>query len=254
MNNANINGSGSISGGTYNNANINGSGSISGGTYNSVTINGSGRVNGDLVCDAMTINGSGSIRGGLRTDGSFTINGSGRVEGSITGNGSVSINGSGKVEGSVHCHSFRSSGSASIGGDCEGEDMEVNGGGHIRGLLNGEKVRIYLYNSNHPEIGSIGGTDILVAHKPGGGPGNGGWKIKILGIEIVHGGNGGADPGELKTDTIEGDVIDISHTCANRVSGRVVKIGPGCRIGKLEYTESVQVDSENSVVEETVRL
>ena len=49
-----------------NNANINGSGSISGGTYNSVTINGSGRVNGDLVCDAMTINGSGSIRGGLR--------------------------------------------------------------------------------------------------------------------------------------------------------------------------------------------
>ena len=239
-----------------NNANINGSGSISGGTYNSVTINGSGRVNGDMVCDSMTINGSGSVRGGLRTNGSFTINGSGRVEDSITGNGNVSINGSGKVEGSVHSHTFRSSGSASIGGDCEGEDMEMNGGGQIRGLLNGEKVRVYLYDNNHPQIGSIGGTDILVARKPGGGNGGGGWKIKILGIEIVHGGNrdGGNQPGELKTDTIEGDVIDLSYTHANRVSGRVVKIGPGCRIGKLEYTESADVDTENSVVEETVRL
>ncbi|MBQ8400495.1 MAG: polymer-forming cytoskeletal protein, partial [Clostridia bacterium] len=218
---------------------------------------GSGRVNGDLDCDSMTINGSGSVRGGLRTNGSFTINGSGRVEGSITGQGHVAINGSGKVEGSVHCHSFRSSGSASIGGDCEGEDMEMNGGGQIRGLLNGEKVRVFLYNNNHAEIGSIGGTDILVAHKPGGGNGSGGgWKIRIFGIEIVRGGigDGANHPGELKTDTIEGDVIDLSYTHAGRVSGRVVKIGPGCRIGKLEYTESADVDAENSVVEETVRL
>lgn len=236
-----------------NNANINGSGSIGGGTYGSVTINGSGHVNGDLVCETMTINGSGSVRGNLHTDDSVTINGSGRVGGNITGNGRVSINGSGKIEGSVHCHSFRSSGSASVGGDCEGEDVELNGSGRIGGLLNGEKVRVYLYNGNHTEVGSIGGTDILVQQKPGGGNNLGSWHIRIFGVEIGSGTHMGT-PCELKTDTIEGDVIDISCTYAKRVSGRVVKIGPGCRIGKVEYTESIEVDSENSVVDEQIKL
>ena len=235
-----------------NNVHINGSGNVSGGTYDTVTINGSGRVNGDLICRSMTINGSGSVGGNLKASGGFTINGSGRVEGSISDSGSVSINGSGKIAGSVHCHSFRSSGSASVDGDCEGEDMEINGGGHIGGLLNGEKVRIYLYKNNHTQIGSIGGTDIQVKLKPGGNGNNPGWRVKIFGIEF-GGGSSAENPGYLETDTVEGDVIDLSFTRANRVSGRVVKIGPGCRIGTLEYTESAEVDRENSTVDETVR-
>lgn len=234
-----------------NNININGSGSVSGGTYDTVTINGSGQVNGDLTCHSMTINGSGSVHGNLKAAGSFTINGSGRVEGSITESGSVSISGSGKVGGSVHCQTFRSSGSASVNGDCEGEDIEISGGGHIGGLLNGEKVRIYLYNNNHPKIGSIGGTDIQVKHKPGGNGSNGGWHVKIFGIEIGSGTHG--EPGQLETDTIEGDVIDLAFTRAARVSGRVVKIGPGCVIDRVEYTESVEIDSENSTVDKVVQ-
>lgn len=236
-----------------NNININGSGSVAGGTYDTVTINGSGRVNGDLVCHSMTINGSGAVHGNLKAAGSFTINGSGRVDGSITESGSVAINGSGKVGGSVHCHTFRSSGSASVDGDCEGEDVEINGGGHIGGLLNGEKVRIHLYNNNHPKIGSIGGSDIQVKHRPGGNGNNPGWHIKILGIEIGSSGGSG-EPGYLETDTIEGDVIDLAYTRANRVSGRVVKIGAGCMIGRVEYTESAEIDRENSEIGETVQL
>ncbi len=235
-----------------NNININGSGSVAGGIYDNVTINGSGRVNGDLTCHSMTINGSGAVHGNLKASGSFTINGSGRVEGSITDSGSVSINGSGKVGGSVHCQTFRSSGSASVDGDCEGEDVEMNGGGHIGGLLNGEKVRIFLYSGNYPKVGSIGGADILVKQKPGGGNSSG-WRFRILGIEFSRGGHSDT-PGCLETDTIEGDVIDLSHTRANRVSGRVVKIGPGCTIGRVEYTESAEIDRENSTVQEEVRL
>ena len=233
-----------------NNININGSGTVSGGTYDTVTINGSGRVNGNLVCHSMTINGSGSVHGNLQASGSFTINGAGRVEGDITESGSVSVNGSGKIGGSVRCHTFRSSGSASVDGDCEGENVEINGGGHIGGLLNGETVRIYLYHNNHPKIGSIGGTDIQVKQKNGGN--NAGWHIKIFGIEI---GNHGASekPGFLETDTIEGDVIDLAYTRASRVSGRVVKIGPGCVIDQVEYTESVEIDSENSTVNKVVK-
>jgi len=234
-----------------NNININGSGSVSGGTYDSVTINGSGRVNGDLICHSMTINGSGAVHGNLKAAGSFTINGSGRVEGSITESGSVSINGSGKVGGSVRCQCFRSSGSATVDGDCEGEDMELNGGGRIGGLLNGEKVRVYLYNNNHPKIGSIGGADIQVKHKPGRNGNNPGWHIRIFGIEIGSGSSG--EPGYLETDTIEGDVIDLAYTRASRVSGRVVRIGPGCTIERVEYTESAEIDKENSTVGQAVR-
>ncbi|MBR5444561.1 MAG: polymer-forming cytoskeletal protein [Clostridia bacterium] len=233
-----------------NNININGSGSVSGGTYDTVTINGSGRVNGDLICHSMTINGSGTVGGNLKATVSFSINGSGRVEGNITESGTVSISGSGKIRGSVHCHAFRSSGSASVDGDCEGEDMELNGGSHIGGLLNGEKVRIYLYNRNYPKIGSIGGTDIQVKHRPGGN--NQGWHIRIFGIEIGNHGES-EKPGFLETDTIEGDVIDLAYTRASRVSGRVVKIGPGCVIDRVEYTESAEIDSENSTVEKVVQ-
>ena len=114
-------------------------------------------------------------------------------------------------------------------------------------------MRIYLYNSNHPKIASIGGTDIQVKHRPGGGGNSSGFHIRIFGIEI---GSGVADdtPGWLETDTIEGDVIDLAYTRANRVSGRVVKIGPGCVIGMVEYTESAEIDRENSEVAEAVRV
>ncbi len=232
-----------------NNVSINGSGTVGGGTYDSVNINGSGRVGGDLICQKMTINGSGSVHGNVRAADHFTINGSGRVTGSITESGKVSMHGSGKVEGSVRCRSFFSAGSAHVDGDCEGEDVTVEGAITVGGLVNGERVQFKL--NGHSKVGSIGGTEIVVEEKPGGRCG--GTVIKFLGFEIYNSKNGEKHAGDMEADTIEGDVITLVNTRANRVSGRIVKIGAGCTIGKLEYTESVEIDRENSTVEEEIK-
>lgn len=234
------------------NININGSGHVNGGTYDNVTINGSGSINGDLTCGSMTINGSGKIQGDLHTDGSFTINGSGAVAGSVTGNGHISMNGSGKIGGSVHCQSFHSAGSGAVDGDCEGEEIVMEGGGRIGGLLNGENIRLVLYPHCHMTIGSIGGTDITVEHKPNQTLDK---TVKLFGIRIPLGGGHTEGRGNsiLETDTIEGDTITLTGTKASRVSGRIVKLGQGCQIGRVEYTESYEVD-ETCAVDEVVRV
>ncbi len=232
-----------------NNVNINGSGSVGGGTYDSVTINGSGRVNGDLTCQRMTINGSGSVHGNVRAADHFTINGSGRVTGSITESGKVAMHGSGKVEGNVRCRSFFSAGSSHVSGDCEGEDVTIEGAITVGGLVNGERVKCKL--NGHTRVGSIGGTEIVVEEKPGGRCS--GTVIKFLGFEIYNSRGDDKSAGDLETDTIEGDVITLVNTRANRVSGRIVKIGAGCTIGRLEYTESAEIDRENSTVAEEIK-
>ncbi len=232
-----------------NNVNINGSGSVGGGTYNSVTINGSGSVDGDIVCQRMTINGSGAVHGNLQAADHFNINGSGKVQGNVTKTGRVGLHGAAKIEGSVHCGNFFSGGSSHIGGDCEGEDVAVEGAIHVGGLVNGERVHIKL--QGNCKIGSIGGTEIVVEQKNGGK--NNTVVVKFLGFTIFKTNDGHMDNSKLETDTVEGDVITLVNTYANRVSGRIVKIGPGCRIGKLEYTESAEVDRENSTVAEEIQ-
>lgn len=231
-----------------NNISINGSGRVNGGTYDSVTINGSGSIGGSLTCKTMTINGSGKVQGDLTTDGSFTINGSGVVEGNITGQGEISLNGSGKVGGSVHCHSFHTAGSGSVVGDCEGEEIRMEGGGSIGGLLNGEEIRLILHPHCHMRIGNIGGTNIVVEHKDNTGIGK---PITLFGFQIGNHAEGKRN-GILETDTIEGDTITLTCTQAKRVSGRIVKLGPGCQIDRVEYTETYEAD-ETCTVGEVVK-
>ena len=50
-------------------------------------------------------------------------------------------------------------------------------------------------------------------------------------------------PAGLETDSIEGDDVYLEATHAAMVRGRRVKIGPGCRVKSVEFSESLQVDS-----------
>lgn len=240
-----------------NNANINGSGRMQGGIYDCVNINGSGHIDGDLSVQSMTINGSGSVQGDLHTDGTFTINGSGRVDGNITGDGHISIHGSGKVNGSVHCQVYRSAGSGSVQGDCEAEEITMEGGGRIENLLNGENIHLVLYPQCRMYIGSIGGTNITVEHKLSENLSNA--PLRVLGIRLPFGSHSPVGQeehrpcGKLETDTIEGDTITLSHTAASCVRGRIVKLGKGCQIARVEYTESYDTDPD-AVVGEVVQV
>lgn len=47
--------------------------------------------------------------------------------------------------------------------------------------------------------------------------------------------------GTLKVDVIEGDDIYLENTTANIVRGKTVKIGQGSKIGKVEYSDKLEI-------------
>jgi hypothetical protein len=51
-------------------------------------------------------------------------------------------------------------------------------------------------------------------------------------------------------ETIEADEIDLVATTAKMVRGREVKIGAGCDLARVEYSESLTVDPKAKVGEE----
>jgi len=53
--------------------------------------------------------------------------------------------------------------------------------------------------------------------------------------------------GTLKVDVIEGDEIYLENTTANIVRGKTVKIGEGSKIGKVEYSDTLEIFDDGVV-------
>ena len=57
----------------------------------------------------------------------------------------------------------------------------------------------------------------------------------------------------LKTESIEGDAIELEYTEAEVVRGKNVTIGKKCKIGRVEYSESLDI-RDGGEVEEQVKV
>lgn len=53
--------------------------------------------------------------------------------------------------------------------------------------------------------------------------------------------------GRLSSELIEGDDIYLENTTVQTVRGKTIKIGPGCEVGRAEYSEKLEVHSEAKV-------
>jgi len=234
---------------------ISGSGRLGGGEYERVSISGSGRVDGDVIASELRISGSGKVSG--RTEvGQVTVSGSG-VFGDAVVAEEMRISGSGRVDGPIEAKEFKCSGSFRAGGDVSGDyvkvsgsirvagDVEVDifkasGGFDIDGLLSADKVEIHL--GGRCSAREIGGERIVVERGTSfGGPLLEGL-VKMLTTRGVA---------ELRTTQIEGDEIRLENTIANIVRGKRVAIGPGCKIDRVEYEESLKVHEDATVDEQT---
>ena len=232
---------------------ISGSGKIAAGHYGKVEISGSGRCDGDIICTKCDVAGSMKTEGSITAEEKIDISGSFKgkgnitcrdfeVAGSATVEGTIETSGKTDISGSLRCGSL-SCGRVSIAGlikaegNVEAEQAEFDGGGEIKGLLNAENIRIRL--AGKPEsfrAGSIGGSRILAMRAK-----TTEFFSKITSLSLLTG-------GRLTADLIEGDDIDLIQTDCPKVSGARVIIRSGCRIGLVEYTESLQVE-EGAVVE-----
>lgn len=227
------------------NVRINGSGVVSGGSYGEVKINGSGRVDGDLSCQAAQVNGSATCNGAVKA-GRIGVSGSAKFQGPVEAE-ELSVNGSAHVEkelhigklhaaGSLHCSDALQAeevaveGSLSLRLGCSAERFSLDGACRIGGMLNADEVEIHLAHSKST-AGEIGGGKIRIARRG---------EFPILSSLF----NARA---QMETQTIEGDEVNIEYTVAASVRGSRVHIGPGCRIGTVEYAESYEKDDSSTV-------
>ncbi len=245
---------------------ISGSSTMPGGVYNRVSVSGAGKIQGDVTCRTLACSGSTKIDGRAVCEQDVSCSGAVRItgdlacrellkcSGSLQCGGELSardmqFSGSVKADGalkadtvhcsgslcaaSVHCGSFHGSGCHRITGDLEAEQVRISGISEIDGLLNAEDIEITA--SPRSRIGNIGGSSIRVV------------RPEIHGLLRFF--RRGSSDG-LRTHTIEGDRIDLEYVTADVVRGKSVRIGPGCHIRRVEYSESLE--AEPHTVEEAV--
>ncbi len=236
------------------NVSISGAGKIGGGDYGNVRISGAGRVDGDLTAEEVRISGSGRVMGSARAR-EITVSGSGRFTGdveaeSFQGSGACAVegnlkagefrcSGSQRIGGALTAHYVRCSGTLAVGRNVETDVFTSSGKLNIEGLLSADRVEIRLVGDSR--VGEIGGEKIEVR-------GESGFNVQI---SLTRGFRMGFGGGSLRAKTIEGDELHLEGTRAEVVRGVNVRIGPGCRIDRVEYSESLEVHEDALVKEQS---
>lgn len=238
------------------NITVSGAGRIEGGTYGTVKIAGSARVMGDLSAQEFKAAGSAKVEGDLKaqkfkTAGSFKCEGDLEVEeGGAAGSCKVTgrikakelkLGGAVRAKGITGGY-LRAGGSLSVEENVEVETFRLTGAFEIGGLLSADRVEVELEGRSRAR--EIGGEKILVrvSREIFGG-------ILSNALAFLF---GQGTPKELVVETVEGDEVELEATQAKLVRGGKVKIGPGCRIERVEYSESLEV-AAGAVVKEEVK-
>lgn len=229
---------------------INGYGASNGGDFNRVVINGKGTVNSDIDCNDFESSGTSFVNGNIQAT-TAKISGNGKVAGNVNSQ-LLSVEGQGKIGKNAQTTKLIVSGHASIGGSLKSEEIKVKGGltvGEdceteifkaecqfaIGGLLNADQVDIRIYGECRAE--EIGGQSIVIKQK-----------TSLLGQLFKP-----FLQNTLEANLIEGDHIEIENTTAKIVRGNHVTIGPNCKIGLVEYTETYHKE-DSAVVKDSKRI
>jgi len=231
---------------------IAGAGKVVGGEYHTVKISGSGRVEGDLVAEELRIAGSGKVEGAAKVK-ELVVSGTARFEGPVEADSlqiagackieselsakEARVAGALKVEGDVKAHYFKASGGLKVEGDLEAELVTLAGKVTITGLLAADRVEMRLEDVSY--VREVGGERIEVRRRA-----RSKGLLDELGLHFFR------RSGTLQAATIEGDEVYLEGTQAKLVRGKRVKVGPGCKIDRVEYEESLEVHPDSRVKEE----
>ena len=243
-----------------------------GSLYDDVTISGMGDVNGSVNCKTLTISGCGNVNGSVKCEKHVHISGTGGIDGSVVCGGELICSGCGEIGGDVLCKgSLKMSGTADIHGNIEckeatlsgagdimgslkcAERVDISGTGNVKGDINAEKVVMSGSTTAKKNVScesaQISGTTeingLLNAEEIHIVLGNvniceiGCTKLSVVAKDKKR--------GQLCCKTIEGDEISLVNTSAEVVRGKNVKIGPMCNVDVVEYSDTLEIDSEAAV-------
>lgn len=230
---------------------ISGSGTIPAGEYENIKISGSGDLEGTVKCTSLHISGSADadtvecmeeihISGASSFDGdiftkSLHVSGAINCDGNVTATESMHLSGGVNVDGNIKCGTLKAHGGLNVEGDIEAETAHIHGSASCGGLLNAENIDIDTRDGC--VFGSIGGSKIVIKYR----------QRKLFKNLITVSFNDKRVRGVEVEQSIEGDEIDIEHITCPRVSGRTVKVGEGCKIELLQYSESYETHEKAKV-------
>lgn len=249
-----------------------------------IECNGSFHCEGNLAADFLNLSGGSHVVGDMQVN-RMTAAGAVKVDGAISG-GKLDCAGSIKAEGGFLSGELRTAGSARIGSDFHGDSLDVSGGltiegdcevekfmaggrVEITGLLNAGELQIELGHRDCT-VGSIGGDKITVKQGTsiynilrnneyvGDAMGELTGAVKGLlnrmGLDnVTQAAKSAVELGTLTTSVIEGDEIYLENTVAETVRGATVTIGPKCKIGRVEYSGTCEIDP-SATVDESVKM
>jgi cytoskeletal protein CcmA (bactofilin family) len=216
LHNLTVNGSGSYSGGKYRKIIIRGESTITDDTESaSCKIYGTSQFLKNLETRSISVFGEVEVRGDLNSEetnvfGTMEIDGAARLK-------QAKVRGSLKIKEKMSGEMLDIKGNITVENDVEVEEFHSSGSFKIIGLLNAGTISINLRYAES-EAKEIGGETITVRRKSS--------LIPFL-----------QQTGTLVSHLIEGDTIYLENTRAEIVRGKDVTIGPGCEIGKVEYSE-----------------
>lgn len=185
-----------------------GAGVVGAGEFRKVSINGTGSIAGRVTADTVTINGAAKANDLIQAR-KIEVNGT--LSGKELKGEKVVIRGMSDLDGGISCENFELNGSIKCQSiNAEQMDIKLKGFGDVRELT-GSRISIKGFIPS----------------------------IVILNIEIK--------PSIFKVGLVEADDIVLENTEADVVCGNVVQIGRGCKIGRVEYRESLKVADGSSV-------
>jgi len=208
--------------------------SSAGGSYRHIKLTGESSFSGDVDCVKLAQVGELEIEGGLKV-GEAKITGECEVRGQLSA-GKVGGRGELNVRTGFRGEQVKFTGNIETGGDCEAGSFKLDGAFNVGGLLSADLIDVRMFGPCSAK--EIGGSKISVKRSRA---------RKLLSLVNADGHSG------LIAEQIEGDAVSLEHTAAAVVRGNRIEIGPGCRIGRVEYRNALDVH-KTATVDEVVRV
>ncbi|MBU1049534.1 cell shape determination protein CcmA [Candidatus Bipolaricaulota bacterium] len=231
---------------------VTGAGVITGGSYSRVSISGAGKIVGDVYAENLTMSGAGRVSGHCEVV-LLTVSGTGtfdkdviademKVSGVAKVNGQVKVkelkcSGTFKAAESISSEYVKVSGMLHVSGDVEAEIFRASGGFDVGGLLSADRIEIH--PGGRCRAQEIGGAKIDIRRY--GSRERAGLLDSLLRALSSSWG------GDVEAALIEGDEIYLENTRADVVRGKQIQIGPDCKIGLIEYSESLKIHDDSEV-------
>ena len=229
--------------------NICGNGRIPGGEYENISISGKGKLFGNVKCGEFRA--SGSVSGeSLECTENMKLSGFGSFSESVTAqnvrvSGSFSCGaltvkenlfcaGKLKINGNVNCKSLNVKGAASFLDSVTAECAEVSGAIKCESIVKADKLSIKADGKSY--IGCAEAEKVSILAK----------KIKSIFKRIPL--LSRAFKNFTVCSYVKATEVELEYVDCPLVTGRTVKIGRGCNIELVEYTESIEISDKANVM------